>query len=315
MHRNGVQTVPLRFLFLVVLSAMGTFSARGQTPLDPDRYNQWKDALKSPVATPAEKVKALPGFRVELLRSSRGDEGSWVALAFDPKGRLIISREERGLLRLTLTDQKMEVLDNTLLEVRGLLFAHGALYANANNSHALYRLRDTDGDDHYDEVKLLRATSGGVGHGRNQLALGPDGMIYSIHGDDVGAPEGGFAPGSPFRDFRDDKMLPASWDKFQWNDRLHPPAGHLVRTDPDGKTWELVCGGLRNPFGIAFNASGEPFTYDADMEWDVGLPWYHPTRVVHLVSGADYGWRGATRPLPPWMPDIRPAAADGCRTK
>ena len=50
--------------------------------------------------------------------------------------------------------------------------------------------------------------------------------------------------------------------------------------------------GLRNPFGIAFNEDGEAFTYDADMEWDIGLPWYRPTRVLHLVSGADYGWRG-----------------------
>ena len=41
----------------------------------------------------------------------------------------------------------------------------------------------------------------------------------------------------------------------------------------------------------AFNGDGEMFPYDADIAWDVGLPWYRPTRVLHLVSGADYGWR------------------------
>jgi glucose/arabinose dehydrogenase len=30
-----------------------------------------------------------------------------------------------------------------------------------------------------------------------------------------------------------------------------------------------------------FNADGELFAYDADMEWDMGSPWYRPTRVTH----------------------------------
>ena len=29
------------------------------------------------------------------------------------------------------------------------------------------------------------------------------------------------------------------------------------------------------------------FTFDADMEWDRGAPWYRPTRICHLVSGAE----------------------------
>jgi glucose/arabinose dehydrogenase len=88
------------------------------------------------------------------------------------------------------------------------------------------------------------------------------------------------------------------------------PFGHLIRTDRDGKTWELVAGGLRNPFGIDFNAAGDLFTFDADMEWDVGLSWYHPTRVLHLVPGGDYGWRRGTGVLPVWSPDTLPSAVD-----
>jgi putative heme-binding domain-containing protein len=88
------------------------------------------------------------------------------------------------------------------------------------------------------------------------------------------------------------------------------PLGHLIRTDKDGSRWELIAGGLRNPFGIAFNEAGDLFTYDADMEWDVGLPWYHPTRVIHLVSGGDYGWRRGTGVLPVWAPDTLPSAVD-----
>jgi putative heme-binding domain-containing protein len=72
----------------------------------------------------------------------------------------------------------------------------------------------------------------------------------------------------------------------------------------------LVAGGMRNPFGLAFNEAGDLFTYDADMEWDVGLPWYHPTRVLHLVPGGDYGWRRGTGVLPVWTADTLPSAVD-----
>src|SRR5206468_472993 len=130
-------------------------------------------------ATSAAHITALPDFTIELVRSARPDEGSWVAMTFDPRGRVVVAREDRGLLRFTLVadatkSARVETINTNLLECRGLLFAYESLYANANNSKGLYRLRDTDGDDQFDEVKLLKATPGGVGHGRNQLALGPD---------------------------------------------------------------------------------------------------------------------------------------------
>jgi putative heme-binding domain-containing protein len=282
-------------------------------PLTAETYNQWKEALPGGVVTEPGEIRPADGFRVELVRAARPGEGSWVAMAFAPGGEVVVAREDRGLLRLDPRkggEGEARLVDESLEEVRGLLFAHGALYANANNSRGLYRLRDADGDGRFEEVRLLRHTPGGVGHGRNQLALGPDGFIYTIHGDDVKPPEGGFTAGSAFANAGEDRWLPLPWDRFQWSDSVRPPAGHVVRTDADGQRWEILCGGLRNPFGLAFNADGELFTYDADIEWDVGLPWYRPTRVLHLVSGADYGWRGGFRALPAWLPDTAPAAVD-----
>ena len=46
------------------------------------------------------------------------------------------------------------------------------------------------------------------------------------------------------------------------------------------------------------------------MEWDVGLPWYRPTRVCHLVSGADFGYRHGSGKLPSYYPDTVPAAVE-----
>ena len=138
--------------------------------------------------------------------------------------------------------------------------------------------------------KILYQSEGGVGHGRNDLALGPDGMIYVIHGDSVHIPE--LIPNrtSPLRR----KRLP-----------YRPNEGHVLRMDKDGKRIEIFCGGLRNPYGIAFNRHGEAFTYDADAENDMGTPWYRPTRVKHLTSGSDFGWRAVTGSWPPYYPDHR----------
>lgn len=258
-----------------------------------DDYTQWKRAQSDSTAAADVHVTAPPGFDVELLRKAQLDEGSWISLAFDPQGRLTISREDKGLLRMTLTEDGkpglFENINNTLLECRGLLYAHDCLFANANNSKGFYRLRDSNGDDQFDEVKLLRKFSGGAGHGRNDLALGPDGLIYSIHGDSVDLPLTDLEDRtSPYRDGRLD----------------HPQKqGHVVRTDRNGEYWELVATGLRNPYGIDFNEDGELFTYDADAEFDMGAPWYRPTRLDHIVSGADFGWRGLTNQWPPYELD------------
>ena len=148
-----------------------------------DDYDQWKRAIGTGKADEAARVRVVPGFEVELIRSSQPGEGSWVSLTFDAKGRLIVGREGPGILRMTNVGHvsnvpaqqseeiQVELINDKLQECRGLLWAFDSLYANANNSKGLYRLRDTDGDDKFDDVKLLKATGGGVGHGRNALTL------------------------------------------------------------------------------------------------------------------------------------------------
>ena len=258
-----------------------------------DDYTQWKRASNAKAGTNPASFELLPGYAVELLRSAGKDEGSWVSLAFDPQGRLTIGREDKGLLRYSFSaDHRKitasEMINDDLRECRGLLYAHGSLYANANNSKGLYRLRDTNGDGRFDEKKLLHSSKGGVGHGRNALALGPEGHIYAIHGDSVELPGGIPDRTSPLR--RDGAP-------FRKNE------GHVLRMAPDGSQREIFCAGMRNPYGIAFNQDGESFTYDADAEFDMGTPWYRPTRVMHLSSGADFGWRAVTGSWPPYYPD------------
>src|SRR5262245_15959299 len=223
-----------------------------------ENYEQWRQAIGTPATADKSAFWTAPGFEISLIRQAQADEGSWVSMAFDPQGRITIAREDKGLLRMELDDKRqsirrVEAINDDLQECRGLLYAYDALYANANNSKGMYRLRDSDGDDQLDEVRLLREFPGNVGHGRNDLAIGPDGLIYSIHGDAVDVPNRAIIDyTSPLREARRGKDT---------------KEGYVLRTDREGQQWELIAAGLRNPFGIAFNLRGDLFTYDADAEF------------------------------------------------
>jgi len=98
---------------------------------------------------------------------------------------------------------------------------------------------------------------------------------------------------------------------------IRAPGGWIAKTDPEGKSWNFYSSGFRNQYDVAFNADGEMFTYDSDMEWDSGTPWYRPTRVYHCTSGSEFGWRTGTGKWPAWYPDCLPPAIDigpGCPT-
>lgn len=279
-----------------------------------DAYNSWqlaKPGAQNQATDPAT-LALPPGFKAELIRSAQPGEDSWVSMAFDPQGRITLGKEKKGLLRLTISgsgDQKVETIDDELLECRGLLYAHGSLFANANNTKALFRLTDKDGDGVFEERKELMRTGGGVGHGRNHIKLGPDGDIYVAHGNNVLIPEN-IAPDSPLKNYANDQLIPNPWDGSMFDGNVELPAGHILRVKPDGSKITLLAGGLRNPLDIAFNSRGDLFTFDADMERDVGTPWYMPTRVLHVVPGADFGWRRGTGRFPAWYADTLPSVID-----
>ncbi len=279
-----------------------------------DAYNSWQLAKPGAQnhATDPATLTLPPGFKAELIRSAQPGEDSWVSMAFDPQGRLTLGKEKKGLLRLTISgsgDQKVETIDDELLECRGLLYAHGSLFANANNTKALFRLTDKDGDGVFEERKELMRTEGGVGHGRNHIKLGPDGDIYVAHGNNVLLPKN-IEPDSPLRNYANDQLIPNPWDGSMFDGNVELPAGHILRVKPDGSKITLVAGGLRNPLDIAFNSRLDLFTFDADMERDIGTPWYMPTRVLQVVPGADFGWRRGTGRFPAWYTDTFPSVID-----
>ncbi len=87
----------------------------------------------------------------------------------------------------------------------------------------------------------------------------------------------------------------------------------MVRTDADGSFVELVAGGFRNAYDMAFNRDGDLFTFDSDMEWDAGLPWYRSTRMYHVTPGGEYGSRSGWSVMPDYALDALPAALEAGR--
>jgi putative heme-binding domain-containing protein len=307
----------------------------------------WKDVLagKPSGVAPADAVfETLPGFEVERLFTVPKDEmGSWVNITFDQRGRLIASDQgDKGLYRITppaigsKDEAKVEKLNVKMTAAQGLLYAFGSLYVavNGGQGSGLYRLRDTDGDDQYDEVLKLKDFQGGGEHGPHGIALSPDGKsIYCTGGNHTKPPfevklnaevqTMGGVRAEPLRATLPEwasSTLPANWDEDvllprQWDANGHAtgilaPGGWIAETDPDGKTWKMFSVGYRNQYDMAFNADGELFAYDSDMEWDMGTPWYRPTTVTHATSGSEFGWRSGTARWPPYYVDSLPQLID-----
>ncbi len=281
-----------------------------------------------------ETFKTLPGFQIEKLFTAPNEElGTWVSMAVDDRGRLLVSDQaSKGLCRITpasldgTTPTRVEHLDIKVTAAQGMLFAFGNLYLSINadsktfpSGSGLYRLRDTQGNDQFDELVKLKEFKGPMGeHGPHALRLSPDGKsIFVVCGNHTEVPvaltgvnaqshEYSYLP----TNWQEDILLPRIWDPSGHARGRMAPGGYIAQTDPQGTNWKFFSVGYRNCYDIAFNADGELFTSDSDMELDMGTPWYRPTRLVHATQGSEFGWRSGTGNWPWYYVDSLPPAFD-----
>ncbi|HEX5668480.1 MAG TPA: heme-binding protein [Chitinophagaceae bacterium] len=282
------------------------------------------------------KLKLPEGFHAErLFGPSENEEGSWVAMAFDDKGRLIASDQYGALYRMVIPaigdtvnkvraerliipapDGTIDTSSNKISigYAHGLLYAFNSLYVMINHnsnerfgkSSGLYRLQDTNGDDQYDKLTLLRELQGEGEHGPHSIKLSPDGRsLFVIAGNFTKIPGMNSYRITP--DGKLDNLLPLLKDPNGHDNTVYWHGGWIAQTDSTGTSWELFSAGFRNPFDMAFNDAGDLFTYDSDMEWDLGTPWYRPTRILHVTSGSEFGWRPGTDKWSARFPDNNPS--------
>jgi putative heme-binding domain-containing protein len=271
-----------------------------------------------------DDLKLPPGFRGELIYSVPKDsQGSWISMTHDPKGRLIASDQNGPLYRITPgatpAETNVEKLNLALGHAHGLCYAKDSLFAVVNGSPGegrpagLYRALSHDGGETFDPPQLLlelKNRNGGVAageHGPHGIRVAPDGTLYLIAGNFTQIPDH-LAPDSSAKNWNEELLLPRMTDHLDATTLA--PGGWVATSNDDGKTWRLMCVGLRNAYDLDFTDDGEPITFDSDMEWDVGAPWYRPTRITHLVSGGEYGWRNGSAKWRDDYPDTLPPIAN-----
>ena len=262
----------------------------------------------------------------DLYHPSKNEQGSWVALAQGPENS-IFACDQRGKIYIIKTPavgdelaaKDVKPINLEIGEAHGLLWAFNSLYVAVNkgwndeepakqNGSGIYRLTDTNKDGELDKVEMLLKLSGEGEHGPHSFVLSPDGKeIYFIAGNHTLIPEQITKNSRLPINWGEDNLFTPYLDARGHANDIKAPGGWITKFSPDGTNWELISAGYRNPFDMAFNQDGELFAYDSDMEWDIGMPWYRPTRICHVTSGSEYGWRTGSGKWPDYYPDNLPA--------
>lgn len=281
------------------------------------RTAPWDDQVQLPGGGIAGRFRTQPNFAIERVADPE-DSGSVVAMAFDEGGDIIASVEGGHLMRIHDANgdgapEAVTTYCDKIKNCQGILPLNGQVFAvgDGPDGTSFCRISDSDADGVGDSIETLLKFKGGMGeHGPHAPVLGPDGLIYIIIGNHSGT-EKEHAPTSPHHDYYEgDLIQPRYEDAGGHALGIKAPGGTIVRTDTKGSFVELYTGGFRNAYDMAFNDNGDLFTYDSDMEWDVGLPWYRPTRINHVIPGAEFGWRSGWAKWPPYFCDSLPATID-----
>ena len=308
----------MKSLYLAGLALLAATCARGALA----ELNPADGTINTPDGSFAGRdFTIVDGFKLELLYLVPPTSGSWFQMAWDDRRRLIVSSHNtEQMFRLNVppvgsnSPLQVENVDLAVGSAHGLVYLNKNLYVTVNNGQVrrsgVYRVTDTDNDDKFDQVRVIRNLSGGGQHGQHTLKLGPDGQnLFLINGDDT--------PMTPTERSRvpkiwgEDSLIRRVANMFN-NYQLAPQAwiaSFDPAKDPEGKNWELFAMGMRNPVSHAFNKDGELFVYDADHELDMGDPWYRPTAVFHATSGSDFGFRLRASKHPFYYVDYRAPVA------
>lgn len=258
------------------------------------------------------RFRILPGFAIqEVLPAEK--TGALISMTFNEFGNIIAAKEGGDLMLLQDTNDdgivdSLRTYNDTVRNVQGILPLNGDVFVVGEGSEGtgLYRLSDTDADGDVEEVATLMKFSGAIGeHGPHGLALGPDGLIYMVAGNDTKL-DTEIAESSPHRHFYEGDLVPRFEDPGGHAVGVKAPGGMVLRTDIEGKKVEIVAGGIRNAYDLAFNHDGDVFIHDSDMEWDEGLVWHRPTRIYQVSPGSDFGWRSGWAKWPNYYPDCVP---------
>lgn len=263
---------------------------------------------------PVDRFTTRPGFQVRELFTS-DEMGSITALAFNEFGHIIAAQEGGPLLLIYDSDKdgsydKVRTYCELVEHVQGILALNGDVYVTGvgNDGPGLYRLIDSDRNGELERSEMLVRFAGTPGeHGAHQIVFGPDGALYVVvgnHASLAGAwPESSTYP----KPYEGDLVQPRFEDPGGHADGVKAPGGIILRYDVTDKSVDIVAGGLRNAYDIAFHPNGTMYTFDSDMEADIGAVWHRNTSLFQVIEGGEYGWRSGWANWPEYYLDRLPS--------
>jgi len=268
--------------------------------------------VQASVKDASTALNVPPGFEVDLIYEvDRKKYGSWISMAFDKKGRLTVSDQQKAGTFLVEIPKPGQKFDETKIKklsvessVYGMLYAFDHLYMMGNRKLTRAKVLP---DGSLGPVEFMAEMAGGGEHGPHSIIISPDGKsIYVIAGNATKPPE--FINSRIPTNWKDDVLL----ENYAYGHMAQgkAPGGWVMKMSPDGKNREIITMGFRNPCDFALNRDGELFVYDADMEYDIGSPWYRPTRINHGISGGDSGWRATSKKWRDYFPDTVGSVVD-----
>ncbi|WP_437186823.1 PVC-type heme-binding CxxCH protein [Planctomicrobium sp. SH668] len=196
------------------------------------------------------------------------------SMTIDSLGRVVVSGP--GYVKILIDADRDGVAESTKTYIGNLPQGVQGMYFLGRDlicasGAGLVRYRDQNGDDQADgppEVFLHIKT--GNEHDLHAIRKGADGWWYLVAGNGSGITSHYAAmPSSPVK---------------------NPHAGVVLRLKPDLSQGEVFAHGIRNAYDFDFSTDGELYTYDSDGELVTSLPWYRPTRFLHVLPGSHQGW-------------------------
>ena len=237
-------------------------------------------------------VQVADGFEVSLFA---GDELAHdiFSMTVDAFGRVVVSGP--GYVKILIdedndgrADSATTYVDGPATGAQGMYFAGRDLICAGDAG--LIRYRDRNGDDRADgPPDVFLKVRAGNEHDLHAIRKGPDGWWYLIAGNAAGVNEHYAAM----------KSSPVT----------APHAGTILRLSPNMSQGEIFAHGFRNAYDFDFAHSGDLFSFDSDGEPELSLPWYVPTRVLHVLPGSHQGWVKQSWKRPDEYFDMPPAVA------
>jgi putative membrane-bound dehydrogenase-like protein len=235
-------------------------------------------------------LKVPPGFEVTEFADAKLANDIY-CMTLDPKGRVVVSG--RGYIKILVDDDGDGKADRAITFANGPKDGAMGLFWEGNHLYftgdgGLQRFSTKDGDHADGPPEMIREMKTNSEHAAHAITRGPDGWLYVLCGNNTG--------------------IDKSFAELHTSPVKDPVAGCVLRFEPDLKKCEIVADGFRNPYCFDFNPDGELFTWDADNERCVSLPWYEGTRFYHVIPGGNYGWMNPqimeTWRKPPYFLDV-----------